>query len=491
MQYLNDDNMDELFRRAADDYPLKTDSGNWDKVNAAMQTENADPTSEKNAAKKNSYRKYLWLLLLLPMAWICNGKFFMNDSKQSEDNVTIKNAEQPKTTSAAKTLKAGDKNFDSKSIQLSTAQKNSSEKNITASKTQNNIKANKPVQPTDETSAGKLNTTFNHSIKQSHKIKIANNKSGALLSLNDNKRPQKNRSDLSNNKKDISANTVSDNNNNVEKGDTKNDVAVENKTDNTIPTIKNENDIADKNVANNDLSSSKTTDAVNSEKVDSAQKIESTQKKVVQQETKKILPEKNKIHFLYAGVLGGFDVSTVKFQSVKNTGYTAGILLGYQLNKKLSIESGFLIDKKFYYTDGNHFSTKKLALYPNTTILNVTGSCFMYEVPINIKYNWTSTAKSSWFSTLGLSSYFMKKEDYDYSLETPTWMPWTQPESYSNSSVNWFGVIDLSGGYMHTIGKAGSLRVEPYVKIPVQGLGIGSLSVWSTGIYVSFIKKIF
>ena len=85
----------------------------------------------------------------------------------------------------------------------------------------------------------------------------------------------------------------------------------------------------------------------------------------------------------------------------------------------------------------------------------------------------------------------MKKEDYDYSLETPTWMPWSQPESYSNSSVNWFGVINLSGGYMHTLGKAGSLRVEPYVKVPVQGLGIGSLSVWSTGIYVSFIKKIF
>jgi hypothetical protein len=82
MQYLNDDNMDELFRRAADNYPLNTDSGNWDKVNAAMQTENADSNVDKNSAKKNSYRKYFWLLLLLPMAWICNGNFFMNDSKQ-------------------------------------------------------------------------------------------------------------------------------------------------------------------------------------------------------------------------------------------------------------------------------------------------------------------------------------------------------------------------------------------------------------------------
>ena len=44
---------------------------------------------------------------------------------------------------------------------------------------------------------------------------------------------------------------------------------------------------------------------------------------------------------------------------------------------------------------------------------------------------------------------------------------------------------------MHTLGKAGSLRVEPYLKIPVQGLGIGSLPIWSTGVYVSFVKNIF
>jgi hypothetical protein len=484
MQYLNDDNMDELFRRAADDYPLNTDSKNWDKVMSALQTENADIASDKNAAKKNSYRKYLWLLLLLPMAWICNGKFFMNDSKQSEDNVAIKKAEQPKTTSETKPKKNIDKSFDSKSTQLSNTQKSFSEKNITSSKTQSSLKNDRSAQLNSTTSTDKLKTTVSHWIHQTQKIKTTNNTSNNLLSLNDNKRLQKNKPIFSNNKKEGSAKIIADNTNSTDDAITKNDLATENKISNSVPEVKNDNNISGKDIDTNNLSKTPTTENVN--------KVDSAQKQIVQQANKKISQEKNKTHFLYAGVVGGFDVSTVKFQSVKNTGYTAGILLGYQLSKKLSIESGFLVDKKFYYTDGKDFSTQKLALYPNTTILNVTGNCFMFEVPINIKYNWTSTAKSNWFSTVGLSSYFMKKEDYDYSLETPpAWMPWSQPESYSNTSVNWFGVINLSGGYMHTLGKAGSLRVEPYLKIPVQGLGIGSLSVWSTGIYVSFIKKIF
>jgi hypothetical protein len=397
--------------------------------------------------------------------------------------VTIKKSQQPQTTSATKTKKTDDKNFDSKSTQLSNTQKNSSEKNITSPKTGNSLKKNQPVQLANATSTDKSNTIFTQAVHQKQKIKITNYKSDKLLGLNDNNRSQKNKLVSSANKKDKSPNTIADNVNNTDHAVTKNNPTVENKINNSLPEVKNNNNIADRNIDNNKLSKRPP--------VGNSGSIDSTQKQVVQQVNKKSSIEKNKIHFFYAGVVGGIDVSTVKFQSVKNTGYTAGILLGYQLNKKLSVESGFLFDKKFYYTDGKDFSTKRLIIYPNWTILNVTGSCFMFELPINIKYNWTSTTNSNWFSTFGVSSYFMKKENYNCSLESPGWIPWSQPESYSNSSVNWFGVINLSGGYMHTIGKAGSLRVEPYLKIPVQGLGVGNLSIWSTGIYVSFVKKLF
>jgi hypothetical protein len=84
----------------------------------------------------------------------------------------------------------------------------------------------------------------------------------------------------------------------------------------------------------------------------------------------------------------------------------------------------------------------------------------------------------------------MKKEDYNYTYEDSGWA-YPGSKSYSNTSTNWFGVINLSSGYTHTIGKAGILRIEPYLKIPLERLGIGSLSIWSSGAYISFVKNIF
>ena len=63
MQFVNDD-MDDLFRRAAEEYPLKTDSADWDKLASKMQAED----EHKNASgKKRNKAKYLLLLALIPL----------------------------------------------------------------------------------------------------------------------------------------------------------------------------------------------------------------------------------------------------------------------------------------------------------------------------------------------------------------------------------------------------------------------------------------
>ena len=480
--------MDELFRRAANDYPLNTDSGNWEKL-TAMQTENAAQDSNSGKEKKKSYRKYLWLLLLLPMVWICNGRYFMNTSKQSDDNVSIKQIDQPKKSQEVIAEKNENKNSDVASKKInSTSDKNSSA-NTSVTKsvspvTKNNIKKEQPVQVADATALNKSETKAERKINKISKTEIANNKSTGFVKLNKSNN-QKNKPSSFNNKKDKLPNPVVEPNkteNNIADAETKNNIPKESELKSEKTEL--QKDITNKN--NNVDNSSKANDNIKSQKNDSAQKQIA---QIAQPKINKPIA-KNKTHSLYAAVVTGFDVSTVEFQSVKTTGYTAGILLGYQLNKKWSIESGFLWDKKYYYTDGKYFDPKNLNLPLTAYVLNANGNCDMFELPINIKYNWTSTAKSNWFSTLGLSTYFMKKENYEYTYQYPGWIDQGY-KTYNNATTNWFGVINVSGGYMHTLGKAGSLRVEPYLKIPVQGLGIGSLSIWSTGIYVSFVKNIF
>src|SRR4029079_9285378 len=58
----------------------------------------------------------------------------------------------------------------------------------------------------------------------------------------------------------------------------------------------------------------------------------------------------------YVGLMGGLDATTIKFQKVEDAGFNFGLLLGYQFNKKWSIESGAYLEKKYYYSDGKYFN---------------------------------------------------------------------------------------------------------------------------------------
>jgi hypothetical protein len=44
--------------------------------------------------------------------------------------------------------------------------------------------------------------------------------------------------------------------------------------------------------------------------------------------------------------------------------------------------------------------------------------------------------------------------------------------------------IQLSGGYERAINAKTTIRIEPYVNIPLQGVGTGSLPISSAGFYL-------
>jgi hypothetical protein len=76
MQHLNND-MDELFRKAAEGYPLNTGSADWEKVHARLQ-------EEKELLPANA-RDHRWMvLLLLPLVFLCNR---LSDGMATEEPV--------------------------------------------------------------------------------------------------------------------------------------------------------------------------------------------------------------------------------------------------------------------------------------------------------------------------------------------------------------------------------------------------------------------
>jgi hypothetical protein len=191
----------------------------------------------------------------------------------------------------------------------------------------------------------------------------------------------------------------------------------------------------------------------------------------------------------YIGISAAPDLSTVRFQPMKGVGTTFGVLLGYSFNDRWAVESGLYLDRKRYYTDGEYFNTKSVHLQPYSKLLNVDGTCYMWEIPLNVRYNISKGPKMKWFATAGLSTYLMSKENYTYEYEInmntdeSTW-------NIHKPSQYWFTIASVSAGFEQRIGKIGNLRLEPYVRVPLSGIGTGSLPIVSAGLNIGLTRQL-
>jgi hypothetical protein len=119
-------------------------------------------------------------------------------------------------------------------------------------------------------------------------------------------------------------------------------------------------------------------------------------------------------------------------------------------------------------------------------VLSIEGNSTVIEVPLSLKYDLFNKNKTAVFSSLGLSSYFLINEKNNYH----TMMNGTQENitgSYKNSSRYLAAAVNISVGVENSIGSNNKkIRIEPYVQIPLKGIGVGTLPVMSAGLHVGY-----
>ena len=197
-------------------------------------------------------------------------------------------------------------------------------------------------------------------------------------------------------------------------------------------------------------------------------------------------------HYFYVGLSAAPDVSFIHLQKTSTLGTGAGLVVGYHLNKNISIESGALIEKKYYYTNGEYFNINKVPYFVANNIHpeSVTGNCNMIEIPLNLKYTFKANGNNHFYAIGGVSSYLMGHENYTFNYndwgaaQQSTW-------AYNNKANYLFSVLNLGVGYERKLGTKTNLRIEPYFKLPLTGFGTGSLKIASTGLYFTLTRKIF
>ena len=158
-----------------------------------------------------------------------------------------------------------------------------------------------------------------------------------------------------------------------------------------------------------------------------------------------------------------------------------GLLGGYNINSRWAVETGLIWDRKAYASEGAYFKTDKIYLPEHSDVVSVAGYCNMFEIPLNLRFNMAKKRSHTVFATAGVSSYLMQKEDYDYVYRRYNVDYAGNKKVYGNSN-HLFSVANFSVGYEQGLGRKTKLRIEPYLKIPVKGVGIGSLPLSSAGI---------
>ncbi len=434
MQSLDDD-MEDLFRRAGEDYPLKTDGSNWQKVQQALNATDGDTP----ATKKHDYRAF-WLLLLLPFAFIC-GRYTGTNSSADKTVEVEKNS----SGHAGKEAVVTSKNKAGITIinkgNASTFQPNA-------------------YLPKSADASGSRSKDNEHPTATIEQAPNETNKIGPFL---ENERPKKGAGLLAGEPSRVVA---------------KMDLLQPGASPGRASNEQVANDIGtDKRVATEVL------------KVDTAATtpLPQTPKIVAENPAGKVAKANKKEpgkKGWYYGLTVAPDISTVKFKQADKLGYSAGILLGYQTGKRVRVETGLLWSNKNYFTDGEYLDTANLKLPRHSKVLQAKGSCNMFEIPVAIQYDVYSGAKHNVFVAASVHSYLMKREDYDITYNRYN-VNYSSEYSYRNSTNNWFAVAGFSAGYRTAFGKKGFIGFAPYIKLPLKGLGVGKLPISSTGLNIT------
>ncbi len=201
---------------------------------------------------------------------------------------------------------------------------------------------------------------------------------------------------------------------------------------------------------------------------------------------KEQLLNNNRDKKLYVGVATGFDFNKGASMNYKTAGWKAGIMAGYQLNDVIALETGLNWLSKTYESQGKAFSMEKVASsMPMGMVINkLKTNSSLIEIPLSIKYDFHRSSKSRLFLNGGISSYIMMKEINEYNV-TLNGQQDKLTGMYMQKTIVMPAVASLSFGYQQHIFKQSTLRIEPFIKVPLRGIGVGSLPVTTAGLQLA------
>ena len=187
---------------------------------------------------------------------------------------------------------------------------------------------------------------------------------------------------------------------------------------------------------------------------------------------------------LSLGIVASPDINSVKTFSDNKVGTNAGLLLTLNVSKKWSVSTGAVYSDKPYNADFASYQTNYVF---KTTPTSVTASCMVLDIPVNVGYQLYSKNRNKFSVGTGLSSYFMLRENYTFNHATGDGYNEADPWHYNikNQNQHLFGILNLNATYQREVSSKLDIGIQPYMKLPLTGIGYGQVNLRSAGVAVS------
>jgi Outer membrane protein beta-barrel domain len=236
-------------------------------------------------------------------------------------------------------------------------------------------------------------------------------------------------------------------------------------------------DVVKEDVAKNPapLISTQTDTAHQSIEKETAPKADATSA-VAKKKQKKSSSNKKGFDF---GVVAGSDLSTVNYKYVVKPGYNIGLAVNYRFPSRWGLSAAMIYTRKNYTISGSDYHVRSLPA--NIKVIKAEGDCAMWELPVQLTYRFATAPKHSWFVGGGISSYFMKNENYAFHSMVNGMYNYSE-RSYAANHNYAISMIAIDLGYEQQLSRSLSLQVRPYARLPLKDVGYGNIRLSSYGL---------
>lgn len=184
------------------------------------------------------------------------------------------------------------------------------------------------------------------------------------------------------------------------------------------------------------------------------------------------------------------DLFVARERSTANTSYYKypdtkfGLKLNYAVTDKLSAAIGLGYKQDYYRAGAGAYKPLKGFWTDGIAPSYTRASCQMLDIPVGINYHFSGISNNSFVVSGGVSSVFMLREDYKFGYpedgkeHIETW-------SGRNANKHLFNDVYFSFGYQKKISKHMALKFDPYIQLPIKGIGHGNLKLYTLGTKLS------